>query len=462
MLASRRRATQCCRWPQLILITVGLLCFLGSLRLSLLALAELRSAKEQHETSTINEDGKSSNVPFGQPPQEIDHQASVLTDAKVFPPAARDAHVFYYMWYGTPAKDGKWLHWDHPFMIHRNREVAERYPAGRHHPDQGDIGSAYWPKLGLYSSKDRDIIRAHLHMMRDASVGVAILSWYPPGRSDVNGASDSESRREQLGLLLDEALKVGVEVAIHVEAYAGRNSTTLRRDLTWLLEHYGAHKAIHRRKPAGKHRDWLDGKPSLQDKALPLIYVYDSYLTSPTEWASLLTPDGNISIRGTELDAIVLCLWVEREHDFHLATWGFDGAYSYFAAEGFTWGSTVANWPVMMFAATRHGTFFSPTVGPGYNDVRIRPWNQRNVRDREDGQYFQRMFDAAISIAPPFLSISSWNEWHEGTNIEPAISMSSSAGQMYDDYGQKGSSAYLDKIATLISSWARDGNTARI
>ena len=38
-------------------------------------------------------------------------------------------HAFYYLWYGRPAVDGRYLHWDHEVLPHWtpavNREHAE-------------------------------------------------------------------------------------------------------------------------------------------------------------------------------------------------------------------------------------------------------------------------------------------------------------------------------------------------
>jgi len=44
----------------------------------------------------------------------------------------------------------------------------------------------------------------------------------------------------------------------------------------------------------------------------------------------------------------------------------------------------------------------------------------RNQRYRENGAYYDRMFEAGIAVDLPDISITSFNEWHEGTQIEPA------------------------------------------
>jgi len=62
---------------------------------------------------------------------------------------------------------------------------------------------------------------------------------------------------------------------------------------------------------------------------------------------------------------------------------GFDGAYTYFAADGFTYGATAANWPRMAAFCRRHGLLFVPSVGPGCAFLRaprapraLAPWHR--------------------------------------------------------------------------------------
>lgn len=65
-----------------------------------------------------------------------------------------------------------------------------------------------------------------------------------------------------------------------------------------------------------------------------------------------------------------------------------------------------------------------------YDDLPVRQWNQRNVHDRRNGEYYKEMWMAAVSLNPEILSITSFNEWHEGTQIESAVKR-----EGYADYG---------------------------
>ena len=74
---------------------------------------------------------------------------------------------------------------------------------------------------------------------------------------------------------------------------------------------------------------------------------------------------------------LTLCTQVDYKHRADIKTGCFDGFYTYFAANGFSHGSSWKNWRSLAKFAKRNGLLFSPSVGPGYTDVRVRPWNDR-------------------------------------------------------------------------------------
>lgn len=84
-------------------------------------------------------------------------------------------HAFYYPWYGAPDYDGNYLHWNHPYIPHWNKKEAQKWPNYTHKPPD-DVGSNFYPLLGAYSSRDREIIDAHMQMMRYARIGKLIMS----------------------------------------------------------------------------------------------------------------------------------------------------------------------------------------------------------------------------------------------------------------------------------------------
>ncbi|MBD3222850.1 hypothetical protein GF314_16605 [bacterium] len=328
-------------------------------------------------------------------------------------------HTFYYGWYATEAVDGHQAHWNHEVL---GVEDGGAYPGGR------DIGADFYPALGPYSSHDPEVIATHVGQIAGAGIGVIVASWW--------GAGSFEDR--QLPALLDAAAEAGVEVAFHLEPLPGRDAERSREALAYLIETYGDHPACHRPEAWGER---------------PVVYVYDSYLTPAGDWARLLVPDGEISIRGTALDCVMIGLWVDVDDGRELLAAGFDGYYTYFAADGFTFGSSRASWPNLAAFARAHDLLFVPCVGPGYCDTRIRPWNATTTRDREQGAYYDRQFAAAVAVRPGAIAITSFNEWHEGTQIEPAVPMAIE-GFEYRDYEPLDPGWYLERTRHWVERYA--------
>ena len=69
----------------------------------------------------------------------------------------------------------------------------------------------------------------------------------------------------------------------------------------------------------------------------------------------------------------------------------------------------------------------APSVGPGYDGVRAG--EQSLSRPRLDGRTYDDLWRAALRAQPDMVTITSFNEWGEGTQIEPAA-----ARKGYDSY----------------------------
>jgi glycoprotein endo-alpha-1,2-mannosidase len=234
--------------------------------------------------------------------------------------------------------------------------------------------------------------------------------------------------------LFKAAEEAGLKINFHLEPFPGRNATTSRAAIQYLVDRFGSSPACHRL-PARENR--------------PVFFVYDSYLTPARDWADILTPQGSRTIRGTAADAVVLGLWVKEREERFMIEGGFDGFYTYFATDGFTYGSTTRNWPRLAGWAREQGKLFVPCVAPGYIDTRIRPWNGVNTRAREAGAYYDRMWSAALAAGPDLVGITSFNEWHEGTQIEPAVPKQI-PGFTYLDYQPRSPDFYLERTAHWV------------
>ncbi|XP_016332338.1 glycoprotein endo-alpha-1,2-mannosidase [Sinocyclocheilus anshuiensis] len=363
------------------------------------------------------------------PAEKADRMENKMQD---FPEPNYNVHAFYYVWYGNPQFDGKYVHWDHPLLPHWDPKVASGYPTGRHQPPD-DIGANFYPALGPYSSRDPSVLEEHMRQLRTADVGVLAVSWYPRSMNDDNG----EEIDNLLPLVLDAADKYQLKVVFHIEPYKGRDYANMRDNIKYIVERYGNHPAFYRYKTS-------------TGKFLPLYYIYDSYLQTPDVWAHLLKPNGISTIRNTLYDGIFIALLVEEKHKKDIPTAGFDGLYTYFATNGFTYGSSYHNWRSIKTFCDYNDLVFIPSVGPGYIDTSIRPWNSQNTRNRINGKYYETSFNEAVEARPQIISITSFNEWHEGTQIEKAIPKTWGK-TVYLDYLPYKPTVYLE----ITQKWAR-------
>jgi len=68
------------------------------------------------------------------------------------------------------------------------------------------------------------------------------------------------------------------------------------------------------------------------------------------------------------------------------------------------------------------------TIMPGWDDTRtadkvgdLRDFSPPHEHDRGKGTYYRQTFEKALESRPDILYINSWDEWVEGTQIEPSV-----------------------------------------
>ncbi|XP_022103516.1 glycoprotein endo-alpha-1,2-mannosidase-like [Acanthaster planci] len=411
-------------------------------RESIQKLLKLKAAENRHNQSLKR---VPTNPPIPNPKNLIVNNAGNRPlrsryNVSTFPQPNYNVHAFYYPWYGNPQFDGKYHHWNHPRLPHWDKKIAKKFSTEEHVPPD-DIGASFYPELGCYSSRDPSVIEIHMQQLRTAGIGVLVLSWYPPSKSDNNGIPSDDL----VPILLDACHKYDIKLAFHSEPYKNRSELTFVEDLKYIIDTYGNHPAFYRYKHKGKD--------------LPLVYLYDSYLTSSRAWGRVFKKNSPLSIRETKYDAVIIGLYVEQKHSNDLLVGGFDGFYTYFAAKKFTFGSRWTNWKFLAQFARRNAMFFIPSVGPGYDDVKVRPWNGVNTHLRQNGEYYKESFTAAMNQTPPVISITSFNEWHEGTQIESAVPKPS-RNLRYFDYLPNDPDYYLTLTRQMVEKFtSRQGKS---
>ena len=259
----------------------------------------------------------------------------------------------------------------------------------------GAIGSTFYPARGAYSSADPSIVRSQMREIARAGIDSVVVSWWGPG-------SVEDARLRPVAAA---AAAAGLEVSLHVEPWTGRSPASV-----------------------------VDALQDLRSLGIHDVYVYDSTREPDDEWRTALGRlDGVRVFAHTSMPGKAL-------------RGGFDGLYTYdvLVNDGNAFGRMCAS-------ARELGLACAPSVGPGFDATRAT--GETRVRKRRDGRFYDHMWSSAIRARPDVVTITSYNEWHEGTQIEPSRVMPGP----YESYdgawgltGRKARSAYLDRTAYWV------------
>ena len=302
------------------------------------------------------------------------------------PGAARvRSAIFYYAWYGTPARDGSYRHW---------QQNGARPP--------GRIASAFFPSRGVYSSADRLVVGAHMREIAATGIDQVVVSWW--GRGSAEDARFPAVARA--------ARAAGLSVAAHVEPYGGRDPESVETDVGY-LRGYGVTD----------------------------VYVFGAADREGSEWAAMNDRIGP-----------PLRVFAQTGRVGVAIAGRFDGVYTY---DVVTWHG--AKFRRICGQARAAGLLCAPSVGPGFDARRAAAVAE--TKPRADGTTYDRMWWAALAARPDLVTITSYNEWHEGTQIEPARPRAGYAS--YDGaWGRRGADAecaYLDRTAYWVARLEQRG-----
>jgi len=267
------------------------------------------------------------------------------------------------------------------------------------HTPPFDLASQFYPLRGAYSSGDPRVLRAQMHDIAAAGIDEVVSSWWGHGsREDL-----------RLPAVIRAAKRYHLRVGIQLEPYPDRSVDSVEADIVYL-----------------------------RSLGIRDVYVYRANDFGAEEWLPVTRqPNG-------------MRLFAQTGRVGFAARAGFAGFYTYdiLVYDGAKFGR-------MCEQARQLGLLCAPSVGPGYEataatgDTRVKP--------RLNGGTYDSMWRAANDAGADVVTITSYNEWSEGTQIEPA-----GHGGRYESYdgayglhGRAAERAYL----TRTKYWTR--HTAR-
>ncbi len=255
-----------------------------------------------------------------------------------------------------------------------------------------------------YHSDDPLAIARHIQMALDVGLNGFALHWFAPG--------DRTDRNFETLLARSEGLDFSATIVFSRHIWHGRpapSSQTISQALRYVLDHHAGHPNFLR----------------LNDK--PVIFFIDVYrVPTPT---GQTPPQFWTAIR-EEVDPQRQTWWIAEGLDASYLS-VFDGLYVFKISHAAQlhdyvksphWAAQVRAWE----RQTNRPKLWMATISPGWDDLRagckpdVRVPNTPHRLDRADGAVYEATFRYALQSNPDWLLVSSFNEWVEGSYIEPS------------------------------------------
>ncbi len=241
-----------------------------------------------------------------------------------------------------------------------------------------------------YVSRDRGVMGRQIDQAKSAGIDALVVNWWGP--------QDDNQTETNLRAMLDEAAARGFRLAVDVDMNSPylRSAGAIQAAMSHLMSTHAQHGAYLK----------VEGKPVI-------FFYHQNHRLSTEGWAAIrnaVDPGRN-------------SLWIEEGTDVSPLSL-FDGHHLY----SVTWanrtdmGQTANKFARLVrarAAALGAPKVYVATVMPGYDDRKTGRGAAFAV-GREDGAYYVRSWQAAIGASPDWIIINSFNEWPEGTYIEPS------------------------------------------
>jgi glycoprotein endo-alpha-1,2-mannosidase len=292
------------------------------------------------------------------------------------------------------------------------------------------------PALGEYASLDPDVVNAHVRWASEYGIDFFIVSWNAAGNT-----ADRQARE----LLLPSLERSNVRQAPIIETLAYRDvdlfnpehRARLNAEVRYVAEAYLGHPTAMRvngrpllflyttRRLEGDIVGWIaEVRESLSTLGVDPYIVADEAFWQPADLDRLHGFDA--------ITAYNVYDWPLTQH----AGWADDSTFFQDVDALFS------RWDK---AARDTGIDFIPNALPGYNDRGVRLAENHYVIPRalrrfgSKTGFFERSIELAKRHVDPdvqLVTITSFNEWHEWTQIEPARPSGRAAGGDADVYTQ--------------------------
>ncbi len=265
--------------------------------------------------------------------------------------------------------------------------------------------------LTPYHSADAGVIAQHVAQAQQAGIDALVQAWYGPERHN-------NQTEDNFWTLLDQAAARGSHAAVSVDM----GSPAFLQSVESVAAALAALRDQHTQHPG-----------YLKVGHRPVVFFWKQDNFSVPTWEAIRK----------QVDPDRAMIWIAEGASLDYLE-VFDGLYLYSvawaddpAAVLERWGGEVEQWRV------NRDTFryWVATVMPGYDDT-VTGRADAFSRAREAGAFYRACWEGAVQSQADWTVITSFNEWLEGTHIEPSVT-----------YGN----TYLDLTTNLTTYYRSSG-----
>jgi len=331
------------------------------------------------------------------------------------PPGEALILAHYMTWFKTREFSDEWGHWNWDPDGDGGRDAQDHLPDRTRDDGLLDLASAHQPLIGPYDSSDPEVIEYQIASAWAAGIDGFVSDWYGPNDSqNINQAftasiETAERWRENYGLRFFMAVTYEEQILGFTSRDAQTLEATATTHLNYILEHFTS-------------RDCY-----LSYEQVPVIFYWESW---PDGRPGLLQPDQLVRIRANLPEFYLL--YMGAEATFLTVTEGFFSWVSGANEDPADWGSEYVNWVYGEMDYRSNENNLKLVVGgvwAGFDDSMVWGWgNTPRFIDRQDGTVYALTWDRALRdqaqrerTSPSWVQIITWNDWNEGSEIEPSL-----------------------------------------
>ena len=298
--------------------------------------------------------------------------------------------VHYMPWFqAPPVSDGYGFHWHQggakfdPYQVLSNGQL--------------NIASHYYPLTGPYDTRDKNILEYQAALMKVSGIDGVIFDWY-----GIENALDYKEIQESTLEVIKVLKKAGLKYAICYEDQSiGKMIEAGNFEKEQALD-YG--KKVF----AFMEKNWFHDDAYLKYEGRPVVYTFGpQYFFYKEQWDELFA----------QCSARPYFITLEGHSE------GFaDGSYNWFNMNGKKTIPQVVSQLNNFYQRQNEKPFLTATVYSGFHDIYAESGGKSyGYLNDYEGRTFNLTLDAALKSYPDVIQVATWNDYGEGTIIEPTV-----------------------------------------